>query len=68
MLGKDEELEEKELTDMGELAKRIQNEEEHLEREEKLDEKILADVQDISSEMQSLREDEERMREIWGKE
>jgi chromosome segregation ATPase len=62
--GKDNKIEEKELTDMGKLAQEIQMEREEIHQEDELDQKVLNDIQSVSTELKSLKQDENEMREL----
>ena len=60
----DEEIEKKELSDMGQLAERIQKEMGDLEKEEEVDQNLLQDVKTISAHLRQLMEDEGEMKKL----
>lgn len=66
-LNQDEEVEQKELSDMGQLAERIEKEMGDLEKEEQIDGKMLQDIQRISQHLRQLMEHEGEMKELLAK-
>jgi len=60
----DEQIEEQELSEMGQLADQIQKEMGDLEKEEEIDQKLLQDIRTISAHLRQLMEHEGEMKKL----